>query len=65
MDQLALSSLFNVGTRSNIYSWYSKIQKMDIFQKAVTEFLPQPLVTVLNKFGEDQKDQVLTIMEND
>ena len=64
MDQLALSSLFNVGTRSNIYSWYSKIQKMDIFEKAVTEFIPQPLVTVLNKFGEDQKDQVLTIMEN-
>jgi hypothetical protein len=38
---------------------------MDIFEKAVTEFIPQPLVTVLNKFGEDQKDQVLTIMEND
>jgi hypothetical protein len=37
---------------------------MDIFQKAVTEFLPQPLVTILNKFGEDQKDQVLAIMEN-
>ena len=38
---------------------------MDIFRKAVTEFVPQPLVVVLNKFGEDQKDQVLTIMEND
>ena len=65
MDQLALSSLFNESTRSNIYSWYNKIQKMDIFQKAVTEYIPQPLVAVLNKFGEDQKDQVLTIMEKD
>ena len=65
MDQLALSSLFDENTRPNIYSWYKKIQKMDIFRKAVTEFVPQPLVVVLNKFGEDQKDQVLTIMEND
>ncbi|MBL6900099.1 glutathione S-transferase family protein [Gammaproteobacteria bacterium] len=65
MDQLALSSLFNESSRPNICSWYRKIQKMDIFQKAVTQFIPQPLVTILNKFGEDQKDQVLTIMEND
>ena len=63
MEQLGLSELFNVSTRPNICAWYERIKAMEIFTKAVTDFIPDQLISVLSKFGEDQKDQVISIME--
>jgi glutathione S-transferase len=63
LEQLALGELFNVSTRPNICDWYGKIKIMEIFTKAVTDFIPEQLISVLGKFGEDQKDQVISIME--
>ena len=37
---------------------------MDIFNNAVTSFIPETLIGVLTKFGNDQKDRVFKIMEN-
>ena len=63
MEQLGLSELYNVSTRPSICAWYERIKAMEIFTKAVTDFIPDQLISVLGKFGEDQKDQVISIME--
>jgi len=61
MEQLALSDLFN--NRPKINAWYTKIKKMDIYQKAVTAFIPQPLIDYLYQCGEDQKDKIFKLLE--
>ena len=61
MEQLALSELFN--NQPKINSWYTKIKKMDIYEKAVTEFIPQALIDYLYQCGEDQKDKIFKLLE--
>ena len=64
MEQLALGELFSSTKRPNINNWYERIKNMDIFENAVTSFIPEALIGVLTKFGNDQKDRVFKIMEN-
>ena len=58
-----MGDLFDENSRPNIRSWYNNIKSMEIFEKAVSAFIPEALITVLGKFGEDQKEQVFKIME--
>ena len=64
IEQLALGELFSSSKRPNISLWYERIKNMDIFNNAVTSFIPETLIGVLTKFGNDQKDRVFKIMEN-
>ena len=63
MEQLSMNDLFSENLRPNIKAWYDNIKSMEIFEKAVSAFIPEPLIAVLGKFGEDQKEQVFKIME--
>lgn len=63
MEQLALNELFDINNRPNINSWYTKIKKMDIYEKAITSFIPNKLIDFLGQCGEDQKDEVFKLME--
>ena len=64
IEQLALGELISSSKRPNISLWYERIKKMDIFNNAVTSFIPETLSGVLTKFGNDQKERVFKIMEN-
>ena len=63
MEQLALGELFSSTKRPNINLWYERIKNMDIFENAVTSYIPEALIGVLTKFGNDQKDTIFKIME--
>ena len=63
MEQLALNELFDINNRPNINSWYAKIKKMDIYEKAITAFIPNQLIDFLGQCGQDQKDEVFKLME--
>ena len=63
MEQLALDELFDINNRPNINSWYAKIKKMDIYEKAITTFIPNQLIDFLGQCGQDQKDEVFKLME--
>ena len=63
MEQLALNELFDINNRPNINSWYEKIKKMDIYEKAITAFIPNQLIDFLGQCGQDQKDEVFKLME--
>ena len=49
------------------YRWFIDIfftaKNMDIFENAVTSYIPEALIGVLTKFGNDQKDKIFKIME--
>ena len=64
IEQLALGELISSSKRPNISLWYERIKNMDIFNNAVTSFIPEALIGVLTKFGNDQKERVLKIMED-
>ena len=64
IEQLALGELISSSKRPNISLWYERIKNMDIFNNAVTSFIPEVLIGVLTKFGNDQKERVLKIMED-
>ena len=63
MEQLALGELFSPTKSPNINNWYERIKNMDIFENAVTSYIPKALIGVLTKFGNDQKDTIFKIME--
>ena len=63
IEQLSLNELFHVNNRPNINLWYGKIKKMDIYERAVTAFIPNTLIDFLGQCGADQKEEIFKLME--
>ncbi|MCP4002757.1 MAG: glutathione S-transferase family protein [bacterium] len=51
LDHLAMTPLLSASTRPRVASWFERVQARDSYAKAVTAFLPEPIVAMFKKNG--------------
>jgi len=52
LDHLAMASLLSAKARPNVAEWYGRIKALPSFDKAVTQFLPVPIIELFRANGE-------------
>ena len=52
LDQMAMGSLLSTETRPNVADWYGRMQALPSYEKAVTGWLPEPIMKLFHANGE-------------
>ena len=52
LDHLAMGSLLTPAARPDLADWYGRVQARPSFEKAVTQWLPEPIIDLFRKGGD-------------
>jgi glutathione S-transferase len=52
LDQLAMGSLLATDVRPNVANWYARMQGLPKYAKAVTDWIPEPILNLFHANGE-------------
>ena len=64
MEHLALGEIFDQNSSPKVSNWLQRIKELPFYKSAVDVQIPELLISMLNKFGSELKDDVIEIMNS-
>jgi hypothetical protein len=62
VSDTGLSGLWSEGRRPAVAEWLERVRKRPSFEKAVTAWIPPPLMTVMRSFGESVSAEIRQVI---
>jgi len=65
LDHLAMTPLLDAGVRPRVADWYARVRALASYEAAVTAFVPEVMVELFRKNGEEVWEDVRAILAED